>query len=270
MRIRLIYIIFIIMTLSSCVNESEDLVDITNESEISMTNLDSYMFRDDVQYVDLRNFDAKYQSGYIKSFEQIPFFDYLDNRVVFRDNTFNFEPEQIIDEAEIRRLFDSNKVIFMYDDGCIRSGYMKDVLNHLGYEKVFILGGFYEYTGTYKMLGNGSFSLGNEFYQYVNNNESGFHYYMYGTFDMSKKITTIRFDITDENDLSLRSNDGDNALNYHYKLLAFEEEITLKSVTLYELQDRLESESGSIYELFILLDIPTQNGILDLVAYELN
>ncbi|MEC9485572.1 MAG: rhodanese-like domain-containing protein [Candidatus Izemoplasma sp.] len=269
MPIKVVYIVFIIMLISSCDNQNDEIEDITPASEITMANLDQYMYRTDVQYVDLRNFDAKFQSGYIESFTQIPFFDYLDNRVVKRDNTFEFQPDHIIDETEIRRLFDKNKAIFMFDDGCIRSGYMKDVLQHLGYTRVFVLGGFYEYDGVYKMLGDGQYTLGNTFYQDIIK-DSSYHYYMYGHVDMDKKITDIRFDITDANDFSLRSNEDNNAFDYHYRLIAFEEEILSSVVTLYELQEALIQQTGPMYDVFILLDSSTQTAILELLAYELN
>lgn len=270
MRLKVISIVFLIMLLSSCVNKTDEILEISNDSEISMTNLDDYMNRDDVQYIDLRNFDAKFQSGYITSFVQIPFFDYLDNRVVKRDNTFEFKPEHIIDETEIRRLFDIDKAIFMFDDGCIRSGYMKDVLTYLGYDKIFVLGGFYEYTGEYKMLGDGTYQLGNTFYQDGLYTDSGYHYYVYGHVDMSKKISDIRFDITDLDGLSLRSSVGNNLIDYHYKLMAFETEILNSMVTLYELQAALDDETHPIYEVFILLDSATQLAIKELLVHELN
>ncbi len=270
MRLKSVYIVFLIMVLSSCGNQNDKILEITETSEISMTNLDDYMYRDDVQYIDLRNFDAKFQSGYIESFTQIPFFDYLDNRVISRNNTFEFEPDHIIDEAEIRRLFDEDKAIFMFDDGCIRSGYMQDALHYLGYSRVFVLGGFYEYTGEYKQLGDGTYQLGNTYYQDVTIDETSFHYYLYGHLDMDKKITDIRFDITDNDGLSLRSSVGTNAMDYHYRLVALEVEILDATVTLYELQDHLISETGSIYNVFTALDSDTQSAILKLLAHELN
>ena len=63
----------------------EDKYDPLNGDEIiNMYTLDNFMFRDDIQYVDLRNFEDHFATGYIDSFEVIPFFDYLDNNVFYR------------------------------------------------------------------------------------------------------------------------------------------------------------------------------------------
>ncbi|MCK5388391.1 MAG: hypothetical protein KAJ22_03825, partial [Candidatus Izimaplasma sp.] len=42
-------------------------------TNLDMEDLDDYLGRPDVQYVDLRNFDDKLNSGYIAGFEFIPF-----------------------------------------------------------------------------------------------------------------------------------------------------------------------------------------------------
>lgn len=158
--------IFTLFFLASCTPVEEGPIEILPEDIITMEELDNYMFRDDVQYVDLRNYEQSFKSGFIYSFEMIPFFDYLDYRAFDRSNTYEFEPSQIVREDELFRLFDKDKAIFLYADGCIRSGYLKDVLNYLGYERVYVLGGFGDYNGEHKVLGDGVYSIGSTFYSY--------------------------------------------------------------------------------------------------------
>ena len=158
-------VLTLLLTLFVGCEQGEAPLEITSESIISMENLDDYMWRDDVQYVDLRNFESKFQSGYIDSFENIPFFDYLDYRAFTRDNNYKFEPEELKNEIILRTLFKEDKHIFLYADGCIRSEYIKSVLEHLGYESVFVLGGFLDYHGEHKIPGIGSYNSGHTFYE---------------------------------------------------------------------------------------------------------
>ena len=75
----LMMIVILGMTLSGCNSSKEvEIIQIEPDDLITMAELDTFLFRDDVQYVDLRNFNSRYMSGYIEGFENIPFFDYLD------------------------------------------------------------------------------------------------------------------------------------------------------------------------------------------------
>ncbi|AIO18669.1 hypothetical protein KQ51_00789 [Candidatus Izimaplasma bacterium HR1] len=191
------------ITLGSCEQTEEPLV-ITAESEISMENLDLYLFRDDVQYIDLRNFESSFKYGIIEGFDVIPFFDYLDFRAFNRDRTYEFDPDQILDERILLRLFEPEKAIFLYADGCIRSGYLKDVLNYLGYERVFVIGGYYEYLGEHVIGGSGHYNIGNTFYDTYIDETNDLTYVMYGDFDVANNITYIRFDILNDENISVR------------------------------------------------------------------
>jgi len=128
----------LILGLTGCAKD--DILEITPDTLITMENLDLYMYRDDVQYVDLRNFEASFHTGYIDGFERIPFFDFLDFRAFNRGRTYEFKPDQLLDTNLLSRLFKPEKAIFLYADGCIRSGYVKDALNYLGYERVYVIG----------------------------------------------------------------------------------------------------------------------------------
>jgi rhodanese-related sulfurtransferase len=252
---KIIILLILTIFLVGCEDEPEEIIDdlppeITSETIISMDNLDEYMMRDDVQYVDLRNYDARYNSGWIFGFEQIPFFDYLDYRVFVRDGTYDFTPDQLIEPQELERLFDPEKAIFLYADGCIRSGYVKDALNHLGYERVYVIGGFYEYTGEYRIDGIGGYELGNQFYRKYTNNETNYTYLMYGDFDVANNIVTIRFDILDENNNTLRCNCNEDEVDYDSMLTSIENYIigtfgNFNNIYL-EMQ---QLETASIYQI---------------------
>lgn len=229
------YIIFstILLTifLTSCAEKPIEITPINPEDTIIMEELDEFMFRDDVQYVDLRNYQSSFRSGFIYSFEQIPFFDYLDNRVFDRDNTYDFEPSQLLDEEGLTRLFDKDKAILLFADGCIRSGYLKDALNYLGYERVYVLGGFYEYQGEYKIFGDGEYEIGSTFYSKFTDQETLYEYHIYGTFEMDKSITGIRIDILDETGISLRTMIDEDDINYDQQLTILEDFMKFNIVT---------------------------------------
>lgn len=248
-----------------CESNTETLPKIKADDLIIMDNLDEYMFRDDVQYVDLRNYEARFRTGFIYSFEIIPFFDYLDYRAFDRNDGYEFNPDQIISEMELERLFDRDKAIFLYADGCIRSGYLKDVLNHMGYERVFVLGGFFEYQGEYLVLGDGYYSIGDTFYNKYYDEDTGNTYYVYGTFDMGRKITDIRFDIIDEDNVSLRIANYDILIDYNDQLTILEEFIIFDIVTMNELLISLSDTDESGYNNIPGFSWDIDEGIIELI-----
>ena len=258
-------LMLVLFFVSGCENEEEEIIEILPEDLITMENLDSYMFRDDGQYVDLRNYDSGFRTGFIYSFEIIPFFDYLDYRAFNRGGTYEFNPDQILSAPELERLFDRDKAIFLYADGCIRSGYLMDVLLYLGYERVYVLGGFYEYEGEYMVLGDGIYSIGNTFYhKYVDDN-TGNTYFMYGTLEMSRTITEIRFDIIDENNISLRSPNYSELLDYNEQLTIFEDFIISDGVTMNVLYESLLNMDENEYSEIQGLNWEIDEGIIQLI-----
>jgi len=230
----LLLTVFFTIFLVSCAKENDEKNEILPDDIINMENLDDYMFRDDVQYVDLRNFEDKFNSGYIDSFDMIPFFDYLDYRVIDRDGSFAFDDDHIVDDDEIYRLFDKDKAIFLYDGGCSRGGYTQALLYFLEYERVFLLGGFYEYDGEHKVLGTGDYSYGDSFYTEYTNTTTGYKYLMSGIKDIAGTIITIRIDILDDNGLSIRQNINDD-FDYETELTIFENDIVNNMYTLTKL-----------------------------------
>jgi len=145
-------------TLVGC-DDEEELANIPDE--VAMEDLDDFMERNDVQYVDLRNFDDKMAAGYIAGFEFIPFLDYLEKMdiLVRTDGDYTFAAEDILGQGTLRELFDEDKTIFLMCAGGTRAGYVKAALESLGYENVVNIGGFSDYAGEFKVLGDGVFVL---------------------------------------------------------------------------------------------------------------
>lgn len=249
MKIKQVILLFFgVLILGGCEsNKEEELIVINSDDIITMEVLDSYLGRDDVQYVDLRNFNSRFMSGYIEDFENIPFFDYLDYRTFDRNDSYEFSPDQILNTREIDRLFDKDKAIFLYADGCIRSGYVKDVLDYLGYERVFVLGGFYEYQGDHLIIGTGDFTFGDMFYSTYTSSTTEYTYYISGKFDIGKKIIDIRFDIVDENGITFRSTGYDEDIDYNEQLTILENYIVDDMVNFNQLYSSITSLSSPGY-----------------------
>lgn len=156
------------LTLVGCTPETViEYVDVPMElSELPATmddinDVDDYLGRPDVQYVDLRNFDDKMKSGYIAGFEMIPFFDYLEaaDVLVRTDGDWTFAAADIVNQGGLFELFDQDKTIFLMCGSGTRAGFVMDALLSLGYEDVINVGGISSYTGDNKVLGDGTFEL---------------------------------------------------------------------------------------------------------------
>ncbi len=258
-------LIIVLFLVSGCEDSEVEMIEILPEDLISMENIDEYMFRDDVQYVDLRNYEASFRAGFIYSFEIIPFFDYLDYRAFNRGDTYEFNPDQILREHELERLFDRDKAIFLYDDGCIRSGYLKDVLDYMGYERVFILGGFYEYAGEYMIYGDGEFAIGDTFYSKYLDEDTDTLYYVFGEFDLGRKIIDIRFDIIDSSNVSYRSPNYSDSIDYNAQLTIIEDYILFDMVTMNELYDSLIYDGDLGYNNISGLTWEIDESIIELI-----
>ncbi|MDC0558917.1 hypothetical protein OAO42_00745 [Candidatus Izimaplasma bacterium] len=242
-HISLLFLTFILGIIMVGCEKEETELEITNDTIISMENLDDYMYRDDVQYVDLRNFESKFISGYIDSFENIPFFDFLDYRIVERDNNYKFESSELVNEVVIRNLFKEDKHIFLYADGCIRSEYIKEVLEYLGYSSVFVLGGFFDYVGDYKVPGVGEYHFGNTFYDNYIDPVTLETYHISGEFDLSHAILDLHINITDQDGNSIRLGTVNDQLNI------LEEYILSNSYNFEQIVSFINDESSEFYEI---------------------
>ncbi len=129
-------------------------------SEVNMSNIDKQLGRSGAKYVDLRNVSDKYVSGYIDGFENISFFEYLDNNALVRNNKWEFSPVDIQSKAKLMNIFgDKTREIFLMCGSGTRAGYVKAALDELGYSKVYNVGGIKDYAGERKVLGDADFVL---------------------------------------------------------------------------------------------------------------
>ena len=168
-------------------------------------------------------------------------------------------------ENEILRLFDKDKSIFLYADGCIRSGYIKEVLSYLEYENVFVLGGFYEYEGEHLVLGDGIYRFGNTFYNTYLDESTNTTYIVYGKLDLSRKINEIRFDVIDNDNTSIRDTLIINSSTLDIELTILENYIVYDLVTFTELYDSLLNLEDSGYSTVSDLDSVIINNLINLI-----
>ena len=127
-------------------------------AEVTMDDVDEYLGRADVQYVDLRNFDDKMAAGWVSGFEFIPFFDYIEySDILVRDGDWTFEADEIHNQSALEGLFDKDKTIFLMCGSGTRAGYVMDALLSIGYTNVINVGGIADYAGDNKVLGDGEY-----------------------------------------------------------------------------------------------------------------
>ncbi len=129
--------------------------------KVDMKNIDTYLDRPNARYVDLRNFEDLFKAGYIKGFETVPFFNYLEGRALVRNDGWNYTSKDMKNAALLKNIFgnDPNAEIFLMCAGGTRAGYVKEALEELGYKNVYNIGGFGDYNGKNKILGDGEFAM---------------------------------------------------------------------------------------------------------------
>ena len=130
-------------------------------SPINSSNLDKYMFRDDVQYVDLRSAKMVLEEGYVAGFEFIPYYSIIASfneydalfqmrTVIGEDGTRypagqvgGFVPQYLESEQLVKNLFSRDKYIFLISQGGSEGSYLIKLLLQLGYngEKIYNVGG---------------------------------------------------------------------------------------------------------------------------------
>lgn len=130
----------------------------TGKEAITMENVDSFMSAS-ARFIDLRNYADIMNGGYIAGFECVPFFQYLEGRALVRNNSWEFSAADITDKAVLQNVFGpkDQPIVLMCASGT-RAGYVKAALDSLGYTKVYNAGGFKDYKGSKKILGDGSYA----------------------------------------------------------------------------------------------------------------
>jgi hypothetical protein len=154
-----------------------------------------------------------------------------------------------LDTALLKRLFKPEKAIFLYADGCIRSGYLKDALNYLGYERVYVIGGFYEYEGAYAVEGDGRYSHGDSYYNTYTNETLGITYIISGTLDVGRNITEIRMEMIDGKGDTMRGVGYYDTTDYNGMLTIVETYINGSIHNFNELYEELMTPDSEIQVL---------------------
>lgn len=133
------------------------------DSPITMANLDDFLGRPGVMVVDLRNFEERFNSGYILGTESLPFFQYLEGRMVTRGMvdgkaTWEAAAAQVNQGFAFSNYFPTGTKIILFCASGTRAAYVKTVLDQKGYQ-TYNAGGFKDYKGSHKVLGDGSYAL---------------------------------------------------------------------------------------------------------------
>lgn len=133
------------------------------DSPITMANLDAFLFRSDVTVIDLRNFEERLNGGYIVGTESLPFFQYLEGRMVTRatvDGKANWDATlaTVNESFPFANYFSKDRAIVLFCASGTRAAYIKTILDKRGYT-TFNAGGFKEYAGANKVLGDGVYAL---------------------------------------------------------------------------------------------------------------
>lgn len=158
-------------TLYENVPEKHDIYGVAIEdSSVTTTNIDNYLFRDDSVYVDLRPYSEVVKEGHIAGFSFYPFYDFIatkegtkdeegnpsDNRLFKMKNQMgmlgqigNFEPNYEESEFVLNKLFPKDKYIFAITISTNESMYFLNLLIQYGYDpaKLYNVGGFSIGTG---------------------------------------------------------------------------------------------------------------------------
>jgi len=156
----LVLLVLVTLGLTACGVTTTTTTVFTAPDAITMANVDEYLDNSAFQFVDVRNFDDQMADGWVRGFEIIPFFDYLEySEILVRVNGWSFEASAIKNEAALRELFDESKYIVIMCASGTRAGFVRDALLHLGYENVYNAGGLTQYAGDRKVLGDGEYQI---------------------------------------------------------------------------------------------------------------
>lgn len=132
----------------------------TAPATMVMGDVDDYLFNENFQFVDVRNFDDQMSGGWVRGFEIIPFFDYLEyENILVRQDGWTFSAAAIKDANALKALFDKDKAIVLMCAGGTRAGFVKDALDSLGYENVYNVGGLSAYNGENRVLGDDKYEI---------------------------------------------------------------------------------------------------------------
>lgn len=141
---------------ASLINENEEKKYAATNSNINVDNLDEYLNREDVVYIDLRDYNA-YAQKHFKNFEVVPYFGFLFNNEAHTNpdmiQLYGGTPEEPVDVYEesdsiLNAIFPKDKTIFIMCESGGRVTQMMQILDAKGYDmtKIYNVGGVGQYT----------------------------------------------------------------------------------------------------------------------------
>ncbi len=141
-------VLFSLPLLHGCFNKTHPI------EIVSMDVLEAYLFDDSWQFVDLRSESEIIENGHIKGFETIAFHEEIVGKDImsYHPET-GFNPDHLHNKEELIRLFDNDKHIVLICRRGIRAHYVKEALEHLGYDNVYNAGSVGDYNGQYYIPG---------------------------------------------------------------------------------------------------------------------
>ncbi|MBE6143891.1 MAG: hypothetical protein E7177_07925 [Erysipelotrichaceae bacterium] len=180
------------------------------DSSINTRNIDNYLFRDDVVYVDLRSYAEIATEGHIAGFSFYPFYDFIatkENAEDYEGNPINdrlfrmkaeygqtglvgnFEPNYEESVMVLNDLFPKDKYIFAITISCNEVTYFFNLLIQYGYNPAYLynIGGFSIGTGFYNIA---YVNIENPKYL-VKGNSYLYPIGQFETFDFMKDLTPI-------------------------------------------------------------------------------
>jgi hypothetical protein len=148
----------------------------TITTPINAANLDKYLFREDVQYIDLRYIDDILRDGYIAGFQFLPFHSIIasfgnpatlynmkdvkdeNGNWIYAGHVGGFYPQYQESEQIIKHLFDKNKKIFFVSQAGSEGSYIINLLIQLGYDgnKLYNVCGVMGTEGAYSYKSQGN------------------------------------------------------------------------------------------------------------------
>lgn len=141
---------------ASLINENEEKKYAATNSNINVDNLDEYLNREDVIYIDIRDYNA-YAQKHFKNFEVVPYFGFLFNNEAHTNpdmiQLYGGTPEEPVDVYEesdsiLNAIFPKDKTIFIMCEAGGRVTQMMQILDAKGYDmsKIYNVGGVGQYT----------------------------------------------------------------------------------------------------------------------------
>ncbi len=143
------FILTAVLFLTACATDHKEI------ETIDLMPFEPHFFDDAWQFVDLRSDDERALNGYINGFENIAFYEDLeDQHILMSSANWRFHPENIRDQTALEALFDRDKKIVLICRRGIRAHYVQAALTYLGYDEVYNAGAVEDYKGSHFVAPN--------------------------------------------------------------------------------------------------------------------